>query len=1020
MSLVITKQTGNFFSLVLDSGSPIISEQNRLTTVGNLCNFKTANGANLLLKQNILVTEITVIASGTFTFATVNQLWDKLIEINFFDGTLILPPSGIDSFDELLDTFTYTGRGGQIVVVRDNELGLTTITYEIYTTAEKNKLAGIETGAQVNVNPDWNSTNPLDKRTILNKPQDAGIITYGTYSLSGQDLIINTGWVWRINNTIYTNPVPIVINFPYSAIGFQRLDLVVLNNLNSADRIAGFEVVSNPIVSPTPVNTVFFSISLVTDSDVGDQSVPTDTGENSPTTNAPVNYIPTSNTIKGNFQGIDNVLGLVYDKFTIAQIRAFSGVLKNNNIYTTDVGQEGNWYFDPNDTTSSDNTGTILVTSDGKRIKRVYVNEASVKWFGAKGDGITDDTSNINLALNSVSSVFFPVGNYQVNAVTGLIVKSNQYIKLDAKAVLQCITNSATNYNIFKIEAVSNVIIQGGSIVGDRTTHTGVTGEFGMGINILEAENITIKDMSISNCWGDGIYIGGHTLPSKRITIDNVICDNNRRQGMSITYANAVLLKNSEFKNTNGKLPQYGIDIEPNAGEYALDIEIQNCKTYGNAGGGLQVYGVSGNQNGLKVDNLQSYNNALGLNLIKGTNITFTNSNIRNNTAYGVELTKDNRDITFDKCDFKENLYMGVALVASGQVLGTEKIYFTRCSFKNNSTSDINGRDGIRIENFDNTGYIKDVFFSQCFFGNTLITPTQRYGISVEPADASISNIRIDARSLFSGNLTGAYNTVSGVLFIEQYFTNTEIAAINSKTDGTGTTDYLPKFSGAKTFVNSGIREDANGNLGINIFAPYNGGVTQKYLSINGTSVAGHAFYVDSAIAFRMAINATSSNIIETRNLPIRFFTNNTQRLSIEGNGDVKINNLSGTGDRNVVAAADGTLKIGDSRPYKVYTALITQTGTSAPLSIVLENTLGGTITWTRTGVGAYIGTFSSTWIASKTLLMLTNSVAYNAEVQMFVSGTKEIAVFTYNAIGVLADTIPSVNPSNLEIRVYP
>lgn len=743
-------------------------------------------------------------------------------------------------------------------------------------------------------------------------------------------------------------------------------------------------------------------------------------GEGSTTTNVPTNYTPLTNTIKGNFQGIDNVLGLVYDKFTIAQIRAFSGVLKNNNIYTTDVGQEGNWYYDSTDSTSSDNTGTILVTSDGKRIKRVYINEASVKWFGAKGDGITDDTSNINLALSSVSSVFFPTGNYMVNAVTGLIVKSNQYIKLDAKAVLQCITNSATNYNIFKIEAVSNVIIQGGSIIGDRATHTGVTGEFGMGINILEAENITIKDMSISNCWGDGIYIGGHTLPSKKVTIDNVICDNNRRQGMSITYANAVLLKNSEFKNTNGKLPQYGIDIEPNAGEYALDIEIQNCKTYGNAGGGLQVYGVSGNQNGLKVDNLQSYNNALGLNLIKGTNITFTNSNIRNNTAYGVELTKDNRDITFDKCDFKENLYMGVALVASGQVLGTEKIYFTRCSFKNNSTADVNGRDGIRIENFDNTGYIKDIFFSQCFFGNTLVTPTQRYGISVEPADASISNIRVDARSIFTGNLTGAYNTVSGVLFIEQYFTNTEIALINSKTDGSGTTDYLPKFSGSKTFVNSGIREDANGNLGVNIFAPYNGGATQKYMSINGTSVAGHVFYVNSAIAFRFNSSATATSFVETRNLPINFLVNGAQRLSIEGNGNFRINDLSGTGDRNVVAAADGTLKIGiiDSRPYKVYTALLTQTGTSAPVATVLENTLGGTVVWTRTAPGYYQGTLSGAFTIGKTV-GFSNIYSGGAGCAIFPKTINSVQLSTFaTSTGATGDAI--INPGNIEIRVYP
>lgn len=29
--------------------------------------------------------------------------------------------------------------------------------------------------------------------------------------------------------------------------------------------------------------------------------------------------------------------------------------------------------------------------------------------------------------------------------------------------------------------------------------------------------------------------------------------------------------------------------------------------------------------------------------------------------------------------------------------------------------------------------------------------------------------------------------------------------------------------------------------------------------------------------------------------------------------------------------------------PYKVYTALLTQTGTDAPVATVLENTLGGT-----------------------------------------------------------------------------
>jgi hypothetical protein len=40
--------------------------------------------------------------------------------------------------------------------------------------------------------------------------------------------------------------------------------------------------------------------------------------------------------------------------------------------------------------------------------------------------------------------------------------------------------------------------------------------------------------------------------------------------------------------------------------------------------------------------------------------------------------------------------------------------------------------------------------------------------------------------------------------------------------------------------------------------------------------------------------------------------------------------------------------------PYKVYTALLTQTGTDAPVAIELENTLGGPVTYSRTEAGSY------------------------------------------------------------------
>ncbi len=172
--LIITKQTGNFFSLVLDGGTPIISEQNRLTTIGDLCNFKTANGANLILKQNIHYSEITVIASGSFTFLSVSALWNKLIEINFFDGTLIAPPTGITRFDQLIDTFSYIGRDGQVVVVNESELKLETQAISLFTQEDQDKLDEIQEGAEVNVQVDWNESNPASDKYILNKPNLSG------------------------------------------------------------------------------------------------------------------------------------------------------------------------------------------------------------------------------------------------------------------------------------------------------------------------------------------------------------------------------------------------------------------------------------------------------------------------------------------------------------------------------------------------------------------------------------------------------------------------------------------------------------------------------------------------------------------------------------------------------------------------------------------------------------------------------------------------------------------------------
>ena len=53
----------------------------------------------------------------------------------------------------------------------------------------------------------------------------------------------------------------------------------------------------------------------------------------------------------------------------------------------------------------------------------------------------------------------------------------------------------------------------------------------------------------------------------------------------------------------------------------------------------------------------------------------------------------------------------------------------------------------------------------------------------------------------------------------------------------------------------------------------------------------------------------------------------------------------------------------------KRYVALLTQTGTSAPVATVLENTLGGTVVWSYSGIGDYNATLAGAFTENKTFI---------------------------------------------------
>lgn len=63
------------------------------------------------------------------------------------------------------------------------------------------------------------------------------------------------------------------------------------------------------------------------------------------------------------------------------------------------------------------------------------------------------------------------------------------------------------------------------------------------------------------------------------------------------------------------------------------------------------------------------------------------------------------------------------------------------------------------------------------------------------------------------------------------------------------------------------------------------------------------------------------------------------------------------------------------SLPYKVYTALLTQSGTDAPVATVLHNTLGSDVILERGGLGSYyVANSAGPWDMEKTVFLTSPS----------------------------------------------
>jgi polygalacturonase len=192
--------------------------------------------------------------------------------------------------------------------------------------------------------------------------------------------------------------------------------------------------------------------------------------------------------------------------------------------------------------------------------------------------------------------VKFPPGDYSIDAVNApLRLKSG--ITLDLSGVtLRAIPNAQTYSWFLTLWGVRDVTILNGVLIGERNIHLGSTdasvGGSGGGIDVRSshypgedpnkpARNIKIQGTNISECFCDGINL----WDVYQVEIDHVVCNHNRRQGLTVVHADGVYVHNSQFSNSGGADPGCGIDLENDReDERIVNVRIEKNVFHDNKG----------------------------------------------------------------------------------------------------------------------------------------------------------------------------------------------------------------------------------------------------------------------------------------------------------------------------------------------------------------------------------------------------------------------------------------------------
>lgn len=472
-------------------------------------------------------------------------------------------------------------------------------------------------------------------------------------------------------------------------------------------------------------------------------------------------------------------------------VEYLNGVIVNNNKQNGNINQlEQNFitlynyvkdYFDNLDLQNEINNKIDELITTGEFnsfLSGIYTPEM----FGAKGDGVTDDTEAIQkaLAFNNVNIS----KNYLITE--NLVLHSNLKVFGGGTITKKSEFNdSYLNHSIFSCTNSNNIDINNIILISNS-----------LAISIHGCSNVNITNLIINSEKYSILISDSEKNESNGITISNIKLEND----VTIISSDGIHIaggcSNIYVTNVSGTSGDDFIALNAIEGirKTIKNIIIDNIKCSGYAG--VRLYGqlncvienVSINNsyinsdNGIRLTNIVGFTE-INLNAPTFNNIVFSNcivdSSIRN-----VFLSYINGSVTFNNCTFVTSVNPNVGLFNSSI---NSSLIFDSCVFNTNSTSFI--QDCVVGTPPENCNTYINITINSCNIKKTLLCfGTNKKTININNCDIDtylISRTNPDVLNLsikecrinitpFTGASKGIYTIKDSILNAEYLLTNIE------------------------------------------------------------------------------------------------------------------------------------------------------------------------------------------------------------------------------------------------------